>query len=353
MKRIGDNEAFHASIIASYVSYCGLATKFQYLYGEVPQFQSAKMINGTMLHKAIETIHSEGLFDADEDTLRQLVVDSLRYAEFEKDPETPVYWPEEEKVKDKMISEAVTILYHYIQVPDNRRCQVLLNEAEFRIRIGKYPFEGRIDQLRRYTDGIIELVDFKSGIRGPADNEMRRIYQFAVYAIACRDGEFTTREGETIRIGKLPDKITWYHLRDHLEYQKPTPVVPVNERNGDSMTNSYRHWFENEADTYTLDEIREITGNNRLNAKNKVYFNTGHQKGPGKHTIKLTKHRIKVMENSIKRVCKAIRFDDYYPNPSTCSSCRFIDTCDLYLDGRDQEFVESQDFLPKEAYQLT
>lgn len=355
IKRIGDDgEAFHASMIASYVSWCGLATKFQYLYGELPSHRSVKMVNGTMLHRAIELIHDDGLFDADDDRLWLLATNALRFAEYEdRNYEIPVWWSDDNKAfeKEALIDEAVLILHQYIRQPENRRCQILLNEAKFKVMIGKYPFEGRVDQLRRYTDGTIELVDFKSGVKLPGENELRRMYQFAVYALACRDGEFTTSTGEKIKIGQLPDKITWYHLRDHLTYQKPTPVLPLQDRNGET-TESYRNWFLN-ADVYSLSEIREITGNNRLSAKKKVYFNAGHPKGPGNHTIKLTKHRIKVMETTIRRVCKAMRFDDYFPNPNACGSCRYIDTCDLYLDGTDADYINSgSDFLPPEAYQL-
>ncbi len=219
-----------------------------------------------------------------------------------------------------------------------------MNEAKFKLEIGdktKYLFEGQIDQLRLYPDGRLELLDFKSGVTVPGNNEMRRNYQFAVYALAVRDGKFyPTRseesgQGETI-IGKLPDMITWYHLKDHLEYQKPTAVVPIDQRVG-KVTDSYYQWFTDKAEIYSLDEIRIETKNNKLSAKPpKVYFNAGHQKGPGRHVMNLTPHRIEIMRKSIIHVCAAMRMNIYLPNPSACPSCRMTDTCDYYMDGLDK-----------------
>lgn len=356
MNRFGDNnEAFHASIISSYVSYCGLATKFQYIHGEVPSFRNVRMINGTALHTALELIHDQELWDAADIDLQKLFIDCLRVAEFEHDDhEVPVWWDEDKEAqKSILINDATIMLRNYIRQPDNRNCKIILSEAPFKLSIGdgtQYKFEGRIDQLREYPDGTLELLDFKSGARVPGNDEMRRMYQFAIYALAVRDGKFE-KDGEWINIGRLPDTLTWYHLKDHMEYLKPTPVAPIEERNG-KYTDSYFKWFNKQAITHSLDEIKEITGNNRLRALDKVYFNTGHEKGPGRHTVKLTEHRINVMRKSIIWACAAMRMNVYMPNPSACTGCRFVDTCDMYLDGTDKKFVEQDEFLPSEAYQL-
>ncbi len=356
MKRFGDNnEAFHASIISSYVSYCGLATKFQYIYGEVPEYRNVRMINGTALHAALKVIHEENLWDATDMEIQNLFIDSLRKAEFEHDDfEVPVRWNEDKDTqKSELINDATIMLRNYVRKTENRNCKILLAEAPFTLSIGdstQYKFEGRIDQLREYADGTLELLDFKTGIRIPGNVEMRRMYQFAIYALAIREGKFENN-GALITIGRLPDQIAWYQLKDHMEYQKPTPVAPIEERNG-KHTYSYFEWFNKQAITHSLDEIKEITGNNRLKALNKVYFNTGHQKGPGRHSMKITEHRINVMRKSIIWACAAMRMNVYMPNPSACTSCRFVDTCDMYLDGTDKKFVEADSFLPAEAYQF-
>lgn len=330
--------AFHLSMLTSYISYCELATKFTYVMGIVPEFRSTKMVAGTMLHHALLLIHTRELLDAPEKTLEELIRECWRYAEFEtRDFETPVWWDDEDKdaTIESYAEDSLTMLKNYCKAPANRNCEVILNEAEFTLTIGKYNIEGRIDQLRKY-DGLLELPDFKTG-KGtiPSDIQLARDVQFNGYAIAVEQGTFRV-DGKDVVIGQLPDVMTYYNLRDHLEYQKPTPIAKLEDR-GNNLSGSYKDWFTDTAKTYTMEQIRLIMENNRLSAKNKLYFAPGHEKGPGRHSIELTERRSKVMGKAIQWACAAMRLNIYKPNSGACSSCRHIDTCNRYLDGTVKE----------------
>ncbi|MFQ6609122.1 MAG: PD-(D/E)XK nuclease family protein, partial [Fidelibacterota bacterium] len=247
------------------------------------------------------------------------------------------------------------MLRNYCKDPMNRECEVLLNEAPFKLTLKTdktgYLFEGKIDQLRKYPDGTLDLTDFKTGKGAiPSDVQLRRDIQLNGYSLAIQDGFFAV-DGISQYIGQLPDTITYHNLRDYMEYKKPTPIALLEDR-GNNLTSSYREWFTNTAQTYTMDEIRELTGNNRLSAKTKVYFNTGHCKGPARHTVPITEHSVEVIKKQIQRYCAQIRFDFWPMDDRACNSCRHVDACDIYLDGTDKNFVAEDDFLPEEYYQL-
>jgi len=349
IKRI---EEFHASIINSYASGCALATKFEYVLGEKAAKRPPYLIYGTMMHLAMEELHNAGV-DAwpgshgselvkNNMYFLDLLRNCLRKAEFEhRDYEVPVSWPDDPDAKDALknqfIEEGSEILANYCRISENRRAKVLISEQEFTVHIGKYMFKGIIDQVREHPDGKIELLDFKTSKRMPSQNSFMRSYQFAVYALALRDGQFDNGD----QFGSAPNIITWYHLRDLNEYVKPTPIEKK------MSTESTREWWNQTANYYTLDEIRTLTGNNKLNAKSdKVYFNTGHTKGPGAHSIRWTDHWLDVMEKNIIHACSAMRMDKYPINPSYCGNCRFADTCDMYMHGYDKKFVKEQSFFP-------
>lgn len=358
IKRI---EEFHASIINSYASNCSLATKFEYVLGEKPQKRQTYLIFGTMMHLALEALHDIGadswmphtlapspniLFELNAPFYKEILTDSLRRAEFEhRDYEVPVAWPKdaEEKgaMKKKFIEDGAIMLHNYCQVEENKYANVIMAEQEFTVQIGKYTFKGIVDQVREMDDGSIQLVDFKTSKRLPSQQTLMRSYQFAVYSIALRDGEFSNGN----RVNKTPDTMTWYHLRDHFEYAKPTPVESPDQLNGHT-TQSRKDWMTNEATYYTLEQIKNITGNNRYRAKDKVYFNAGHAKGPGAHSFKWSDHWLEVMEKNIIHVCSAMRMDKYPVNPSYCSSCRFLDICDGHMHGFDKSFAADQGFFP-------
>lgn len=344
LKRFGDEgEAFHFSMLASYISFCGLATKFRYVYGLAEEYRSVKMWKGTVLHKAIEIIHKKDLLDADETALTELIQDCMRYAEYEKDIETPIFWDDRETEKAEFLDECLLILTNYCKAPFNRDCEILLNEAEFELALVTpktvYPIQGKLDQLRRWPDNSLEIIDFKYSVMpAPSDIQLARDVQLNGYPIAVVRGTFT-ENGEKKQIGELPSSITYYNLKDHLEYVKPTPVATLDNRSN-NLSSSYKEWFTEVAKTYSLDEIREITGNSKLRATDKVYFNTGHQKGPGLHTIPLTAHRATIMEKAIKWACASMRLNMYLPNKAACSSCRVQETCNYYMDGLDDRFEE-------------
>jgi len=355
LKRFGDQgEAFHFSMLQTYISYCQRATKFTYVEGVMPEYRWVRMWAGTAIHKAIETIHTKNLLDIDDIALGELVQDCMKYAEWEvDDADVLVNWPdddlEKQAKKDQFFLDAIAVLQNYIKADFNRDCKVLLSEAPFRLTLEtpktNYQIEGKLDQLRERPSGLLELVEYKwSMMPPPVEIQMMRDIQMNGYPVAVEKGVFTSPDGSKKHtVGRLPDIVTYYNLRDHLEYQKPTAVLPPSERNNLSV--SYMDWFANDAETFTLDEIRERTGNNRLRAQApKVYFDKGHQKGPGRHTIPMTRYRANQMEHEIKCACASMRLNVYLPDKRECPGCRHKDVCNFFFEGSEpvEEVMVSQ-----------
>ena len=309
------NEAFHQSDIQLY-KRCPQAFKYARLLGEEATYTSVPMVHGTAIHDMLYIIHRDGLFDSTEDELRKLYLNCLYTAEFEED-RSPVKWFDRETEIAKLTEQTVIIAKNYVSKKFNRDCKVLEGEKEFKCKIGRYNFEGRIDQVRQYKDEIY-LIDFKSGItQAPSEWNMKLNYQFGLYSVACMDN-----------FGYMPKYVGYYRLKDHLPYEKTTWITPQ------SLFNKHTSWLE-WFDTQNLpnvEQYEELTGKkSRKTDRDEVCFMPGDERGPGLYITKFTKEIAENIKRDIIRVCAAIRRNEFYRNDNSCNMCRFRDPCELEL----------------------
>jgi hypothetical protein len=173
---------------------------------------------------------------------------------------------------EERFSDALLYLSAYASREFNQKASILAAEQPFRLDIGSYTFEGTFDQLRR-VDGLLVLVDFKSGDWRPAEDFLRRSYQLSLYAYAVWK-----------QVGQIPDEVWWYQLKDHLPYKRRYKDKEVGEEKGPAIYKTYR----------TLEDMR-------------------------------------CLEKDLKRVCQAIRFNMFFRAPAqlgTCNGfCRFKEVC--------------------------
>ena len=201
----------------------------------------------------------------------ELIRRSLKYRldQVVDETEEEIQWRGE---YEERFEDAVTYLSVYASKEVNREARVLAAEQSFRLDIGSYTFEGTYDQLRNRDDQLI-LVDFKSGDWRPSEDFLRRSYQLSLYAYAIWK-----------ECGRIPDEIWWYQLKDHLPYKRAYKGKQAGEERGPAIYKTFR-----------------------------------------------TEQDLAYLENDLRRVCQAIRFNMFFRSPSQVGSCngfcRFKDEC--------------------------
>ncbi|MEE9568342.1 MAG: PD-(D/E)XK nuclease family protein [Candidatus Binatia bacterium] len=266
---------------------CMKMFELKYRYGAPPETRSLAMVNGSAMHKAIERMHVEGLFDL-ADGFKALYL--AAFAEAEAREDIPIRWDKgKDEDLERLSGDACEILQRYNLKGMNRQAEVLLSEACFTVQIGGYAFAGILDQYRRQGDAKI-LIDFKSGKTKPMDLTLRLGTQFSVYTHAIVHGEFLgTGKGHKRVPVSLPDQVVHYQLYDHLPYKK--------------------------------------TGK---------WGNKGQERGPAWYPTERTEHDLKASEQEIRRICGNIRRGTFprAENDMICRMCRFQEAClQDYLHG--------------------
>ncbi len=256
---------FHHSDIQLYLT-CPRIFYYEKILGIAPEYATAAAIFGTAVHRVIEDVHSKEL------SSRFHIERSLkeRLNEVVDETELPIMWRGE---YDKRFSEAVEYLFRYSLANFNRNASILASERRFKVEIGRYAFEGQIDQVRGTSQELLILVEYKSGDYRPDKDFLKRSYQLSIYAYAVWK-----------IYGKIPDEIWLYHLKDHLPYKR---------RQGDSQA--------------------------------------GEERGPAVYKTNRSEQDLIYLEKDLARVCQAIRFNMFYRSPAQWGSCngfcRFKEFC--------------------------
>jgi len=223
--------AFHQHML--YDLICPKRFELKQRYGRPQEYRTVGQVNGLVLHKCIETIHQDGFgVSCSEPYFRGLYESAIALEQANTD-EPPIRWRDKDPSEEQLAEDAGKILFNYAQKPFNRECEVLLSEAEWKCDIGEYPWEGRIDQVRKHNGQVI-LIDFKSGNNKPEPYSLRMGLQFSIYFYALRYGFFN---GEPVDL--MADKVVHYQLHDHLPYKRKTNGVPAGTERGPA-------WYETE-----------------------------------------------------------------------------------------------------------
>ncbi len=246
---------FHQSHLRD-ASLCRKMFELKYRYGAPAESRSLPMVNGTAIHRAIERIHEGDLFHFGTSELQDLFRDCFTTAEAKED--IPIRWKTDRTTDiDSLEFDAAQILENYTAQIHNRDCKILLSEAEFSVDIGGYPFEGRIDQVRKRHDRVIQ-IDFKSGKMKPMPLVLRIGLQHSVYTHGIVYGEF--KEGCNGMNKELPDEVVHYQLHDHLPYKKSGKWGKKGDERGPAWYSTVRTEHDMQASTA---EIKRICGDIR------------------------------------------------------------------------------------------
>ena len=194
---------------------CPLMFRFRHVEGFQPAYRNVAALHGSALHGAIHQLHSQG-FEAD---LKKLYRETFREA-MTQNQEIPIHWKKSKQADiDSLENHAVEILTGYRNWEENHLCQVLYSEVQFKVKIGGFELTGTIDQVRKNSDGELDLVDLKSGMQRPRAIALRSDWQLSLYAYALKYGRLIIN-GSEVRIALLVDRAVIYHLRAHEIYKR-------------------------------------------------------------------------------------------------------------------------------------
>lgn len=162
-----------------YVSYARLSTyclcprrfKLVYLDRVIPEDRGFSIYErGTVLHKALEVYLREQIgrkiLALDEKKLIAAAFDS-RYLQHNKR-----WWPDHRKEEAKRRRDKFRQNVRFICRTFPSNVEVVAVEHELRFQFDGLNFFGIVDLVLRYPDGRFEIVDYKTGTRRPAKEQL-------------------------------------------------------------------------------------------------------------------------------------------------------------------------------------
>lgn len=305
-------EVIHQSDMNAYANFCPRYLYLSRVQERIPVWRSPKALAGSVIHKALDLLKDVPLPD-----FGMEVADVWDFAwkwvaenpHFPNEKDVPIRWyPNEQEQFGKIRSEGIRMLRGFVNnCPAHK---VILSEYDFKIKIGRFDFAGTIDQLWETAQGIV-LVDFKSGQMLPKDDTIQQSYQFALYALAL------TAQGYTL------DAFAWYHLRDHLPYEKL----------------SYKDSRKNDTNEAMLEWIT-ANGRQVIDRESKVFngkyaFTEGMDRGPGLYAYPVSLGWLNTRESLLLAGAGAIALANPVPIISqSCERCGFRTVCRALLDKK-------------------
>ena len=258
---------FHQSHLMDYET-CPRMFYFRHVRQLAPEYTSAAQFIGQSVHATIQDIHAHRLNTPG--SIRSVFLDHCRtHKEETAKLNGSLRWDGDPK---EVLDEAVQYLTCYASKPQNQEANILFAEHEWECEIGKYAFAGRIDQVRE-VNGKLILIDFKTSAYRPHEEFLRRSYQLSLYAYALWK-----------TIGRIPDAIWHYQLKDHLIYR-------------------------------------------RSGSWGKI----GDERGPAIYVTHRTEADLRYLETDVARLCAAIRFGLHFRRPANLGACngfcRYTQTC--------------------------
>jgi CRISPR/Cas system-associated exonuclease Cas4 (RecB family) len=253
---------------------CPLQARFSYV-DDIPQLQNAAASFGNCVHAAIEHFNKNGNAQEAEEFF-------LYYWD---NPHVlkvvPDIWPKKTSFAGYR-EKGVQMVRDYVEHVKWSKREVIAVEHKFKIPFGKHELSGIIDVLE-YTNGVLKIVDLKSGYR-PTYEKLYLNIQFTGYWLATMKEEFWIGNGENYP--GLPD--------------------------GEKLYQKYKD-SERQAIWFDLKNCRE--------------YNVGRRDD-------IDFMRLYRCCNEIE---KAIENDVYVPNISgeTCSFCSYTEICPTYISELD------------------
>lgn len=212
---------------------CPLMFKYRHIDKLKPSSRHPAALHGSALHAVIYMMHMEGWYL----DFEKMYEKSFHHYEFDKPGEAhiPVCWRGDRKHELELFTRnAVEILAGYQSFSENRNAIALFSECPFRVNIGGYRFTGTIDQVRKYPNGKIELLDFKSSKQRPHPASLQNDWQLNLYTYALRFGEIEV-DGQWVRPSILAYFSSIYFLRAHEIRKRTTVNGKAGDEKGDPL----------------------------------------------------------------------------------------------------------------------
>ena len=206
---------------------CPLMYRFRHVEKLKPAYRGIAAIHGSALHLAIHRLHATG-FDQD---LSELYNRSLEEA-MQRDADVPIRWKKNESEDlEQMKAHGLELLNGYTHFNENRRCDLLYSEVRFRVKIGGHLLTGTMDQVRKNSNGELDLVDLKSGMQRPNSKALPNDWQLSLYAYALKYGELLIGD-KWIRVHLSVKRTVIYFLRAHERYKRNSKYGTKGEEKG-------------------------------------------------------------------------------------------------------------------------
>jgi RecB family exonuclease len=273
------------STIKDYLS-CALMYKYKHVQKIPESSRHSAALHGTAIHSVIRKMH-EVSFEID---LEEAYLQALEEAVGESD--VPIYWKES---RERYLANALEILEGYKSNPLNRNVEVLYCEVPFRVKIHGHLFTGTIDQLRKYPDGTLELIDLKTAKQRPAAAALKNDIQLSLYQYALKYGQLNV-DGDWSKENLEIKYASWYFLRAHELYKRATANGKAGEQKGDPLRRSQR-----------------------------------------------TPEDLKVFKKELKHLMNVMLKDWAFPNTNHCCMCSYVDICTNRAEKGYEEILSNEE----------
>ena len=206
---------------------CPLMFRFRHVENKIPAYKGVAAIHGSALHLAIHRLHINEF----RDDVRMLYKAALQEI-MTQETDIPVAWKKSrEEDLQNLENHAFEILTGYSDWEENRICNLLFSEVQFKVKVGGYELGGTIDQVRNNSSGELDMVDLKSGMQRPRAVALHRDWQLSLYAYALKYGLLLIN-GSWVRVRLSVDRAVIYHLRAHERYKRNSKYGKLGDEKG-------------------------------------------------------------------------------------------------------------------------
>ena len=206
---------------------CPLMFRFRHIEKLKPAYRGVAAIHGSALHLAIDRLHKLDLRGNVGDVYRDALQEVL-----DQESDIPVAWKKSRAEDLKGLeAHAIDILSGYCDRAENRNCQLLYSEVQFKVKVAGFELTGTIDQVRTNSNGELDLVDLKSGMQRTKALALQRDWQLSLYAYALKYGMLLIN-GSWVRVRLMVDRAVIYHLRAHERYKRKSRYGQIGAEKG-------------------------------------------------------------------------------------------------------------------------
>ena len=175
---------------------CSLKYKFQNI-DKIKTPKSKEAVFGTIIHSVLKFLHNP-------QPIPPTIEDVLEY--YNNLWNSEIYEDKQEEIA--VLANGVRILQNYYAKNNPKNFDVIDLETRFNLDIEDITLTGIIDRIDKLADGSFEIIDYKTGKKLPAQQDIDNDFQLSIYSMAVKD-----------RWPKLdqPIKLSLYYLKHNIK----------------------------------------------------------------------------------------------------------------------------------------